>query len=150
MATISGHIVEITGKDFGGAEITIEPRSTPTVDESDLIATEIKKVITESDGSFSVDLVQGDYRVQVNEYDSFFISVPNDDNVYNIVALITTDLTYTYSEVPTTIPKASQISFSPYGDIIATNVQKAIEELADEYQKKLIYVPEYGAYIVPS
>ena len=72
----------------------------------------------------------GDTNITVNA-DSTAISVPSDTTNITITEDITSvDIT---ASVPVTITTAAGIGFSPYGTVAATNVQSALQEIADQF-----------------
>lgn len=89
MATVNGTVTDITGQPFAGEEVRFQPRSTPFKDNSNLVATNEETKVLPDDGSFSIVLKAGLYRVYIGKYDSILIRVPDDNNVYNIIGLIT-------------------------------------------------------------
>ena len=72
----------------------------------------------------------GDTNITVNE-DSTAITVPSETTVITVVEDITSvDIT---ASTPETITNAAGIGFSPYGTVAATNVQSALQEIADQF-----------------
>lgn len=98
MATIVGTILQSTGA--GRREtLTFSPLSTPQSEGGSIITSTQPRVVTSaSDGAFSIQLEQGDYKVSIGTTDTVQISVPNNGNTLQFTSLLTQSLTYTYTQ----------------------------------------------------
>ena len=100
-STIIGNIRNTSGNAYA-TNALFTPLSTPQTDGTTVIASTQTNVMAAADGSFSVLLKQGNYKVNIGNLpsDTFLISVPNDSATYNITALITSEITYAYPVSP--------------------------------------------------
>jgi len=98
-ATVTGSIADATGTLRTNAWIRFQPISTPQVDGGVVLTSGIVSAQA-TDGTFSVTLEQGDYRVSIAGRDQFIISVPNDSSTNVITDLVTSSLTYIYTAPP--------------------------------------------------
>src|SRR5438045_7743658 len=100
-STITGNIRNTSGNAYA-TNALFTPLSTPQADGANIIASTPTNVIAATDGSFSVTLKQGNYKVNIGNVpnDTFVISVPNDSSTYSLTALISTQLTYNYPVSP--------------------------------------------------
>jgi len=100
-STITGNIRNTSGNAYATNALFI-PLSTPQADGTTVIASTQTNVIAAVDGSFSVLLKQGNYKVNIGNLpsDTFLISVPNDSATYNITTLISSQITYAYPVSP--------------------------------------------------
>lgn len=100
-STITGNIRDTSGNAYA-TNALFTPLSTPQADGANIIASTPTNVIAASDGSFSVTLKQGNYKVNIGNVpnDTFVVSVPNDSSTYSLTALISTQLTYSYPVSP--------------------------------------------------
>jgi hypothetical protein len=94
-ATVTGTIQNATGTGYA-ARLNFVPLSNPQVLTNNLLTGETINKTCAANGTFTIVLQQGDYRVQVDNRDRFLISVPNDTNTYQLPALITQTLIYQY------------------------------------------------------
>lgn len=95
-STVTVSILDPAG-DGRAARVTFSPISTPTNIGTDLITTRPVTITTAADGSGSAVLKAGDYKVNIAGRDPFVISVPNDSDTYDMTALISSTLTYTFT-----------------------------------------------------
>lgn len=109
MITIIGTILDSQGRP-SHCKIGVLSLSTPSSLTGGVIVATTKEIIfnSSSDGSFSIGLEAGDYKITYYQsavtLDSIFqISVPSGSSTIAITDLITTSLTYTYSAPPNTI-----------------------------------------------
>ena len=70
-----------------------------------------------------------DTNITVNE-DSTAISIPSDTTITVNEDITSVDIT---ASTPITITTAAGIGFSPYGTVASTNVQSALQEIADQF-----------------
>jgi hypothetical protein len=100
-STINGNIRNTSGNPYA-TNALFTPLSTPQADGTTIIVTTPTNVIAATDGSFSVTLKQGNYKVTIGNVprDSFIISVPNDAATYSLTTLISSQLTYSYPTSP--------------------------------------------------
>src|SRR6266480_1196275 len=100
-STITGNIRNTSGNAYA-TNALFAPLSTPQADGANIIASTPTNVIAATDGSFSVSLKQGNYKVNIGNVpnDTFVISVPNDSSTYSLTALISTQLTYIWPASP--------------------------------------------------
>jgi hypothetical protein len=142
-STINGTLWN-TGGNGLATNALFAPLSTPQADGTAIIASTATNVIANSVGAFTVVLKQGNYKVTIgnNAKDSFVIAVPNDSATYNLTALITSSLTYSYPVLPvyqTTADTDARLRQgrvwvvdSSYGnDAIATNGSYASKTLTN-------------------
>lgn len=94
-ATVTGTIVKATGTGYA-ARLSFVPLSNPQVLTNNLLTGEVINLNCAGNGTFTVVLQQGDYRVQIDNRDRFLISVPNDTNTYQLTSLITQSLIFQY------------------------------------------------------
>jgi len=100
-ATITGPIIKADSTPYVGT-ILFRPLSTPLPIAPNIVTGGDFKVSTATDGTFSVDLQAGDYRVIIGADKGFLIDVPNDSATYTLISRITTALTWNSSIVPST------------------------------------------------
>jgi len=100
-STITGNIRNTIGNAYA-TNALFTPLSTPQADGANIIASTPTNVIAAADGSFTVTLKQGNYKVNIGNVpnDTFIISVPNDSATYNLTAIITGQLTYSFPTSP--------------------------------------------------
>src|SRR5882672_1784424 len=100
-STITGNIRNTIGNPYA-TNALFTPLSTPQADGANIIASTPTNVIAATDGSFTVTLKQGNYKVNLGNLpsDTFIISVPNDSATYNLTALVSSQLTYVYPVSP--------------------------------------------------
>jgi hypothetical protein len=101
-ATIVGTILEATGTGYA-TNVLFVPLSTPYVLQgTNLVASKQTNVTLGASGALSVPLVTGNYRVTIgnNIKDSVIIVVPNSTNTYQLAALITNRVTFTFTASP--------------------------------------------------
>jgi len=70
-----------------------------------------------------------DTNITVSE-DSTAISIPSDTTITVNEDVTSVDIT---ASTPITITTAAGIGFSPYGTVASTNVQSALQEIADQF-----------------
>ena len=70
-----------------------------------------------------------DTNITVNQ-DSTAITIPSDTNITITEDVTSVDIT---ASTPETITTAAGIGFSPYGTVASTNVQSALQEIADQF-----------------
>ena len=70
-----------------------------------------------------------DTNITVSE-DSTAISIPSDTTITVNEDVTSVDIT---ASTPVTITTAAGIGFSPYGTVASTNVQSALQEIADQF-----------------
>ena len=70
-----------------------------------------------------------DTNITVSE-DSTAISIPSDTTITVNEDITSVDIT---ASTPITITTAAGIGFSPYGTVASTNVQSALQEIADQF-----------------
>src|SRR5438874_12533980 len=101
-ATITGNIQNTSGNAYA-TNALFAPLSTPLASGNNLIASTSTNVVAAANGSFSVNLLQGNYLVTIGNVhqDSFVISVPNDASTYNVNSLMTNQITFNYTYSPT-------------------------------------------------
>ena len=120
-ATITGLIKHPTGL-VRAVEVLFYPLSTPMVEGAVLITTSEPKVATSLvDGTFSIVLEQGDYRVVIGE-DAVQIAVPNDEATHQFVDLLSEALTYVY---PAPHPNQYPIATATVSGGVKTNTTVA-------------------------
>jgi len=81
--------------------VRFQPLSNPQADGGVIIGSSPVST-SATNGVLVVTLEQGDYQVRAGR-DAFLISVPNSASSYNIEDLITSDLTYVYTVVPSSV-----------------------------------------------
>ena len=67
--------------------------------------------------------------ITVNQ-DSTAITIPSDTNITITEDVTSVDIT---ASTPETITTAAGIGFNPYGTVASTNVQSALQEIADQF-----------------
>ena len=70
-----------------------------------------------------------DTNITVNQ-DSTAITIPSDTNITITEDVTSVDIT---ASTPETITTAAGIGFNPYGTVASTNVQSALQEIADQF-----------------
>ena len=97
-STISGNIRNTSGNAYA-TNALFTPLSTPQADGANIIASTPTNVIAATDGSFSVILKQGNYKVNIGNVpnDTFVISVPNYAVWYNRIRTLAGSFDYTWS-----------------------------------------------------
>ena len=70
-----------------------------------------------------------DTNITVNQ-DSTAITIPSDTNITITEDVTSVDITASTTE---TITTAAGIGFNPYGTVASTNVQSALQEIADQF-----------------
>ena len=70
-----------------------------------------------------------DTNITVNQY-STAITIPSDTNITITEDVTSVDIT---ASTPETITTAAGIWFNPYGTVASTNVQSALQEIADQF-----------------
>ena len=70
-----------------------------------------------------------DTNITVNQ-DSTAITIPSDTNISITEDVTSVDIT---ASTPETITTAAGIGFNPYGTVASTNVQSALQEIADQF-----------------
>ena len=70
-----------------------------------------------------------DTNITVTE-DSTAISIPSDTTISIVEDVTSVDIT---ASTPLTITTAAGIGFTPYGTVASTNVQSALQEVADQF-----------------
>ena len=97
--TITGTLTYATGNPVANTNITFAPLSTPLANGLITVSSYPIVAQTANDGTFSVPLNQGDYRVRwQGDSKGFIISVPASGGPYNIVSLVVSSLVYTSDE----------------------------------------------------
>src|SRR5258706_3372958 len=122
-STINGNIRNTSGNPYATNALFV-PLSTPQADGGNIIASTPTNVIAAADGSFSVALKQGNYKVNIGNVpkDTFVISVPNDSSSYSLTALIATQLTYGYPVSPIYEEKINKAAASGYASLNSSGV----------------------------
>ena len=100
-ATITGPIIKADSTPYVGT-VLFRPLSTPLPIAPNIVTGGDFKVSTASDGTFTVDLQAGDYRVIIGADKGFLIDVPNDSATYTLLSRITTALSWNSSITPST------------------------------------------------
>src|SRR5205823_1783939 len=120
-STITGNIRNTSGNPYA-TNALFTPLSTPQADGTTIIASTPTNVIAAGDGSFSVTLKQGNYKVNIGNVpnDTFIISVPNDASTYSLTALISTQLTYNYPVSPIYEQKINRAVANGYASLDAS------------------------------
>ena len=120
-STISGNIRNTSGNAYA-TNALFTPLSTPQADGANIIASTPTNVIAATDGSFSVILKQGNYKVNIGNVpnDTFVISVPNDSSTYSLTALISTQITYSYPVSPIYEQKINKAVANGYASLNAS------------------------------
>ncbi len=112
-ATVTGTVRDVGGDLVTNARVTFYPLVNPQIETGGTVLTSASKVVVATNGTFSVTLEQGDYRVQIGSRDAFLIAVPNDAETYSIDSLTTTSLTYTFSIPPASITVTNVVTALP-------------------------------------
>jgi len=94
-ATVTGTIQNATGTGYA-ARLSFVPLSNPQVLTTNLLSGQVINKTCAANGTFTITLQQGDYRIQIDNADRFLISVPNNTNTYQLTALITQTLLYQF------------------------------------------------------
>jgi len=94
-ATVTGTIQNATGSGYA-ARLSFVPLSNPQVLTTNLLTGEVINRTCAANGTFTIVLQQGDYRVQIDNRDRFLISVPNNADTHQLVSLITQSLIWQY------------------------------------------------------
>src|SRR4051812_34108651 len=117
-SSITGNIRNTSGNPYA-TNALFTPLSTPQADGANIIASTPTNVIAAADGSFSVTLKQGNYKVNIGNVpnDTFIISVPNDSSTYSLTALISTQLTYIWPASPVYEEKINKGIASGYASL---------------------------------
>lgn len=117
-STITGNIRNTIGNAYA-TNVLFTPLSTPQADGANIIASTPTNVIAAADGSFSVTLKQGNYKVNIGNVpnDTFIISVPNDSSSYNLTAIISSQLIYSYPSSPLYEEKINKAAPNGYASL---------------------------------
>src|SRR5438067_2394744 len=120
-SSITGNLRNTSGNPYA-TNALFTPLSTPQADGANIIASTPTNVIAAADGSFSVTLKQGNYKVNIGNVpnDTFVISVPNDSSTYSLTALISTQLTYNYPVSPIYEQKINRAVANGYASLNAS------------------------------
>lgn len=95
-ATITGTAIPSAGTNLV-TTVEVKPLSTPLIIGTNLIYSVNRLLRTDTNGAWSIDLIQGDYQVTVAGRDVFRIVVPNSTNSLNFLDLLNTNqLSYIY------------------------------------------------------
>jgi len=107
-SSVIGNIVDSTGAARTATLLTFSPLSLPQVDGPDLItSTDTTCVTSATDGSFTVELCAGDYKLVIDR-DTFCLSVPTEDGEYQLDDLLTDGtLVFTGGPPPSGSPTAT-------------------------------------------
>jgi hypothetical protein len=117
-ATISGLVITPEGTPYTSI-ISFFPLSNPQI-EGGAVITRRTITLTATNGVFSVNLEQGNYRVVADGQNAILISVPNDGGTYNLQHLAVNNLTYVYQQ-----PPASSATLANLSDVL--NVHEAVD-----------------------
>jgi len=117
-ATISGLVITPEGTPYTSI-ISFFPLSNPQI-EGGAVITRRTITLTATNGVFSVNLEQGNYRVVADGQNAIIIAVPNDGGTYNLQHLAVNNLTYVYQQ-----PPASSSTLANLSDVL--NVHEAID-----------------------
>lgn len=108
--TVTGTVTDVSTSASASTQITFEPQSTPTTNGANVVIGVPQTATTSATGTFSVELNAGDYKVRFRPTgETFTIAVPASGS-YDITALISSDLTYTYSTSGPALSSLSDIS----------------------------------------
>ena len=117
-STITGNIRNTSGNAYA-TNALFTPLSTPQADGANIIASTPTNVVAAADGSFSVVLKQGNYKVNIGNVpaDTILIAVPNDSATYNINSLIVSQVTYSFPVSPIYEQKVNKGTINGYAGL---------------------------------
>lgn len=136
--------------------LKFKPLSGPTVIDGKVCVPEIRQTKSGADGAFTIDLIPGDYEVWAGGVKQYIIAVEESEADVNIIDIITTNLVYTGSGVPSLANKVSKTGDTMTGFLVLhANATDAMHPVTKQQMDAAIagvaapdltpYVPKTGA-----
>ncbi|MFN7140283.1 MAG: hypothetical protein ACK4UN_13185 [Limisphaerales bacterium] len=120
-ATVTNRLTTASGAPIR-TNVIFQPISTPLIIDGQQILSQTVSTMTDTNGSYSVQLAAGDYQVKNGGLarDTLVISVPHTNSTFHLEALVSQELTYIWKHSPIYEEKIHRGQANGYASLDAT------------------------------